>query len=79
MHGSLEGPSNFAEQRQIAKPTEVLKSRVYQRSKTGNLEFVNSSNSIVNFNGVDLEEDKVPEVLPMLPKPIRKSLETQQR
>lgn len=79
MHGSLEEPYNFAEQRQIAKPTEVLKFRLYQRSKTGNLEVGNSSNSIVIFNGVDLEEDKVPEVLPILPNPSRKSLETQQR
>lgn len=62
----------------MAKP-EVLKSRVYQRSKTGNLEIGNDSNSIVFFSGVDCDGDKMTEVLPTLTNPSRKSLETQSK
>jgi len=76
MYGTLKGTANFAEQRQ--KAPELLKTRMYFRSKTSNLDQLEgNSNSIAVYNGFDLDEDKVHEVLPNLPLPSRKSLEIQ--
>jgi len=76
MHGSLKETANFAEQRQ--KAPELLKTRMYFRSKTSNLDQLEgNSNSIVAYNNFELDEDKVHEILPNLPHPGRKSLEFQ--
>jgi len=78
INGSLEGIANFGEQRQ--KPSEAQKSRMYFRSKTSNLDQLGTNNnSIVVYSGFDLDEDKVPEILPNLAHPSRKSLEMQPR